>query len=225
MADVEIRAGVLGFTLPNMATIRFAGIAEPPADAHGVYGALARAGFGRLRVYDGAVVLPGNWPHEDLPPLRTGEAYLRGEGRWEGTADPVAHVDVTGGGAFTVFNAWVHENYAGPSTTPPSPGATNPPTPSAGDGPGPDPKPGPSPAPGPFPGPMEPGALTAGADLGVAVGVSIALVVGIAIAAARRSSAADLRAARPAKIAGDKQLATVGRYIGGLRRPAVEKGA
>jgi len=220
----------MGFTLPNMATIRFSGIASPPADAHAVFAALSRLGFGRLRIFDGSSALPDGWPQEDLPPLQAGESYARGEGRWESTADPISHVNASGGGAFSFFNVWVHENYSGgstPSPTPPrepsSPGGGTAPSPGPQGGPNDPPPPQPREGPGPAPSPSVLTSPTAGADVGVALGIGVALVIGIAIAASRRASASRERALRPVHISGDKQLGAARRYVSGLRQSA--KGA
>jgi len=229
-----------------MATIRFAGIATAPADAHSVFGELANAHFGRLRIFDSGAPLPDDWPKEDLPPLSAGESYLRGEGRWEGTIDPVAHVSVLSGGSFTFFNVWVHEAYSpDPKPTPsgpggpgggvpspapsPSPPSVVPPSPAPNAPPSPDrPRPDPRPSPASDPQPPAPFSPTAGADLGVAVGIGLALVAGLALAASRRSRAAQERAERAAEVTANKQLAAAGRFVGGIRRsraPVAAKGA
>jgi hypothetical protein len=230
MADAVIHAGLMGFTFPNMAVIRFAGIAHPPADAHGVFGALSRVGFGRLRVFD---TPQDDWPTEDLPPLSPGESYVRGEGRWEGTADPVAHVDVGGGGSFTIYGAWIHKNYDGgdpqppgnPGTgTPPGGGTPQPPPPTPPKRPPPTPPQPPPPLPPPGTPPSAPPSDAPGSGLGLALGVAAAVAIGLAIASARRARATQERQSRQLRVGEDKDLAATGRYVGRLRRLAA-KGA
>ena len=233
MTDAPIFPGLMGFTLPNMATIRFSGIVSPPTDAHAVFAALSHAGFGRLRIFDAPSALPDGWPQEDLPPLQAGESYLRGEGRWESTSDPIAHVSTSGGGGFSFFNVWVHQSYSGcptpspaptPRSEPPSPGNSPPAEPYAQGGAKPassDPPRVPSTdTPSPAPTRSVLTSPTAGADVGVAVGIGLAVVIGIAIAASRRASASRDRAERPIQIASDKQLAGARRYVSGLRQSA-----